>query len=119
ADAAKTDKDAPAKTDAKAADDTEKSKGDDAKESAAPTAESTDPIVQADKLVREARTQLTDGNREKALELAQKASSLDPKNVDASALATDLAADAVKALPALSATTASASASADVKAASD
>src|SRR5690606_34684674 len=63
----------------------------------------TDPIVEADKLLRQAQTQLTEGKREEALATARKAAELDPKNVGASALVKELSASTTKALPSLGA----------------
>lgn len=58
------------------------------------------PIVQADKLLREAQKNLAEGNREKALETARKAAELDPKNASATLLVQDLSSDS-KSLPSL------------------
>jgi type II secretory pathway component GspD/PulD (secretin) len=69
---------------------------------------STDPIVEADKLQRQAQRELQEGKREDALATARKANALDPNNIEAKAMISDLSAPAVagsaaKSLPSLQA----------------
>ncbi len=79
--------------------------------------QATDPIVEADKLLREAQTHLTEGRREEALATARKATELDPKNVGATALVKELSSENAKALPSLgAAAAATATVSGDTKA---
>ncbi len=72
-------------------------------EAAGDASASTDPIVEADKLLRTAQTDLQEGRREQALESVRKAIVLDPKNTSAAKLAEELSSDSVKALPSLGA----------------
>ncbi len=87
---------------------------------AAASVASTDPIVEADKLLRQAQTNLQDGDREQALETVRKAVALDPKNTNATKLAEELSSESAKSLPSLgAASTVAVEATADVKPASD
>lgn len=79
-----------------------------------------DPIVRADKIFRDARQQLADGKRARALELAKEAAEIDPSNKEIAQMVSDLSSTSENSIPSIAANaTASASTTAAVHSASD
>ncbi|MGI8908826.1 MAG: hypothetical protein ACR2IE_20325 [Candidatus Sumerlaeaceae bacterium] len=100
------------KSDSKPADSSSKPADSSAKPAAsAATPSATDPIVEADKLTRQAQREMQEGKRDAALSTARQAAALDANNVEAKALVGDLsgtspAGSQAKSLPSLQSLTA-------------
>lgn len=62
-----------------------------------------DPIVRADKIFRDARQQLADGKRTRALELAREAAEIDPSNKEVAQMVADLSSSSGNSIPPITA----------------